>query len=238
LGFAQYLPNESSLETKEELLDRITCVLGGRCSEELFNGRVTTGAYDDLRKAYDIAHAMITKFGMSEKIGFLGFADEEYFRKHSDHTAKEIDNEIKAIIEQCTAKARATVREHKVHIENLSKALLERETLDLQAIINILGERPFEPKSNYKAFLEYKREKEEEEKEIKEHQQQEKEQEEHTGGVKKEGESGENQEQGAEGVKGGGGIEERGFGQGEEIARKKEAELNKKIKNDRADLDN
>ena len=69
-------------------MDRIACVLGGRCSEELFNGKVTTGAYDDLRKAYDIAHAMITKFGMSEKIGFLGFADEEYYRKHSDRTAK------------------------------------------------------------------------------------------------------------------------------------------------------
>jgi len=48
LGFAQYLPNESSLETKEELLDRICCILGGRCAEELFNGKVTTGAYDDL----------------------------------------------------------------------------------------------------------------------------------------------------------------------------------------------
>ena len=88
LGFAQYLPNESSLETKEELLDRICCILGGRCSEELFFGRMTTGAYDDLKKAYDIAHAMITKFGMSEKIGFIGFGDDEYYRKHSDETAR------------------------------------------------------------------------------------------------------------------------------------------------------
>ena len=99
LGFAQYLPNESSLETKEELLDRICSVLGGRCSEEFFNGKVesflfilrwkvTTGAYDDLRKAYDIAHAMITKFGMSEKIGFIGFSEDEYVKKHSDQTAK------------------------------------------------------------------------------------------------------------------------------------------------------
>ncbi len=69
-------------------MDRIACILGGRCSEELFNGRVTTGAYDDLQKAYNIAHNMITKFGMSEKIGYIGYADEEYFRKHSDHTAK------------------------------------------------------------------------------------------------------------------------------------------------------
>ena len=88
LGYAQYLPNESSLETKNELMDRISCVLGGRCSEEFFNGKITTGAYDDLKKGYDIAHAMITKFGMSEKIGFIGYSEDQYFRKHSDQTAK------------------------------------------------------------------------------------------------------------------------------------------------------
>ena len=123
------------------------------------------------------------------------------------------------------------------YFSSLSKALLEKETLDLQAIIEILGERPFEPKSNYKAYLEYKKEEEEEQKEIKEHEKKEKEEEEQSaGGVKKEGESGENQEEGPEGVKGGGGIEERGFGHQEEIERKKEAEANKKVKDDRADL--
>ena len=69
-------------------MDRISCVLGGRCSEEFFNGKITTGAYDDLKKGYDIAHAMITKFGMSEKIGFIGYSEDQYFRKHSDQTAK------------------------------------------------------------------------------------------------------------------------------------------------------
>jgi len=59
LGFAQYLPNESSLETKEELLDRICCILGGRCAEEHFNGKVTTGAYDDLQKAYKVAKNIV-----------------------------------------------------------------------------------------------------------------------------------------------------------------------------------
>lgn len=76
------------METKEELLDRICCVLGGRCAEELFNAKVTTGAYDDLRKAYDIAEAMITKYGMSETIGFLGFPDKDYGKTYSELTAK------------------------------------------------------------------------------------------------------------------------------------------------------
>lgn len=106
LGFAQYLPNESSLETREELMDRICCILGGRCSEELFNGKVTTGAYDDLKKAYDIARKMVVNFGMSERIGFVGFTEGEYVKKHSEITAQIIDEEIKKIIDECTEKTR------------------------------------------------------------------------------------------------------------------------------------
>jgi len=154
LGFAQYLPNENSLETKEELLDRICSVLGGRCAEELFFGKVTTGAYDDLRKAYDIAFAMITKFGMSEEIGFIGFADDEYVKKHSDLTAKSIDDAVKLLIDDCTLKTRTLCLKYKEMIEKLSNALLEKETLDLQAVIQVLGDRPWAPKSNFKAYLE------------------------------------------------------------------------------------
>jgi len=154
LGFAQYLPNEGSLETKEELLDRICSVLGGRCAEELFFGKVTTGAYDDLRKAYDIAFAMITKFGMSEIIGFIGFSEDEYVKKHSDLTSKNIDDEVKKLIDECTVRTRKLCIKYREMIEKMSEALLEKETLDLQAVIQVLGDRPFAPKSNFKAYLE------------------------------------------------------------------------------------
>jgi len=60
--------------------------MGGRCAEELFNEKITTGASDDLRKAYDIAEAIVTKFGMSEKIGLVGFPDRDYGKAYSDHT--------------------------------------------------------------------------------------------------------------------------------------------------------
>jgi AFG3 family protein len=73
LGFAQYLPSETKLDTKEELLDRICFILGGRCAEEYFFKRITTGASDDLQKAYKIAHDLVTKYGMSEKIGYIGY---------------------------------------------------------------------------------------------------------------------------------------------------------------------
>lgn len=157
LGFAQYLPSESSLETKEELFDRICCILGGRCAEEAFFGKITTGAYDDLQKVYRTAHALVTKFGMSEAIGFVGYSEEEQGKTYSEETNRIIDQEIKKIVDECTKRTRELIQTHKEHIDKLSTTLLEKETLDLQALVNLLGERPFAPKSNYKAYLDLKR---------------------------------------------------------------------------------
>ncbi|CAD8202521.1 unnamed protein product [Paramecium pentaurelia] len=136
LGYAQYLPNESSLETKQELLDRICCILGGRVAEEIFFGQVTTGAYDDLKKAYDVAHSIVT----------------------NDGTNKQIDDEIRKLIEEQTNRTRLLINEKKEYVNKLASTLLEKETLDLQKIIEVLGERPFAPKSNYKAYLDIKKE--------------------------------------------------------------------------------
>eukprot|EP01017_Pseudomicrothorax_dubius_P003204 TRINITY_DN103_c0_g1_i2.p1 TRINITY_DN103_c0_g1~~TRINITY_DN103_c0_g1_i2.p1 ORF type:complete len:824 (-),score=282.95 TRINITY_DN103_c0_g1_i2:39-2471(-) len=158
LGFAQYLPNESSLETKEELLDRICCILGGRCAEEEFFSRVTTGAYDDLKKVYDLARALVTKFGMSERLGYLGYHEDEYGQKHySEATSRAIDEEVKRLVDECTERTRTLVKTYRDKIEKLSSTLLEKETLDLTAIVDILGERPFPPRSNFKAYLDVKR---------------------------------------------------------------------------------
>lgn len=117
LGYAQYLPNESSLETKEELLDRICCTLGGRCSEEFFFKKVTTGAADDLEKAFKIAQAIVTKLGMNEKIGFLGFSETEFMKAYSDKTQKIIDLEIQKIIKLCTEITQKTIEKYKGQIE-------------------------------------------------------------------------------------------------------------------------
>eukprot|EP00330_Aristerostoma_sp_ATCC50986_P010559 CAMPEP_0114588888 /NCGR_PEP_ID=MMETSP0125-20121206/11488_1 /TAXON_ID=485358 ORGANISM="Aristerostoma sp., Strain ATCC 50986" /NCGR_SAMPLE_ID=MMETSP0125 /ASSEMBLY_ACC=CAM_ASM_000245 /LENGTH=569 /DNA_ID=CAMNT_0001785529 /DNA_START=585 /DNA_END=2294 /DNA_ORIENTATION=- len=109
LGFAQYLPNENSLETKEELMDKICSILGGRCAEQHFNGRVTTGAYDDLRKAYDMASNIVTKFGMSQRVGLIGFEENEYMKTMSNYMQKEIDEEIHRIIAECTDRTQQMV---------------------------------------------------------------------------------------------------------------------------------
>jgi AFG3 family protein len=79
---SQYLPNENSLETKEELLDRICVILGGRCVEEKFFKEVTTGAYDDLNKAYDVAFNIVARLGMSERIGYVGYTYDEFVKKY------------------------------------------------------------------------------------------------------------------------------------------------------------
>lgn len=101
LGFAQYLPNEVQLYSKEQLLDTIVMALGGRVSEELFFHKVTTGASDDIKKCTQIAQSLITEYGMSKKLGTLNYAHEEGYQKsYSDKTNRIIDIEVKAIIDQ------------------------------------------------------------------------------------------------------------------------------------------
>jgi AFG3 family protein len=154
LGFAQYLPSESSLETEQELLDRICSTLGGRIAEQVFFKKITTGASDDLEKVYNVAHALVTKVGMSEKIGYVNHYEENGRKLYSDETNSLIDSEIQDIVKKCTERTTSLIEEKRDLIEKLSAKLLEKETLDLKQIIEVLGERPFAPKSSFKAFLE------------------------------------------------------------------------------------
>lgn len=136
------------------MLDRLCTILGGRCAEEEFFGRITTGAYDDLKRAYELCHALVTKYGMSEKLGYVGYIENDYSKTYSDKTNTLIDEEIKRLIDEATEKTRELIKKYRTQIDGLSSALLEKETLDLRQISGILGERPFPPKSNYKAYLE------------------------------------------------------------------------------------
>lgn len=117
LGYAQYLPREAALKTKEELMDRVAIILGGRMAEEHFFGKVTTGAADDLQKVYELTRAMVTQFGMSEAIGNVGFEQEGYINKYSEHTGAKIDEEIKKIVQEGEERCRALIREKRDLIE-------------------------------------------------------------------------------------------------------------------------
>ncbi|XP_018303387.1 AFG3-like protein 2 isoform X2 [Mycetomoellerius zeteki] len=159
LGYAQYLPRELYLYTKEQLFDRMCMMLGGRASEEIFFGRITTGAQDDLQKITKIAYAQITQYGMNEKIGNVSFeipntGDLVFDKPYSEHTAQLIDNEVRDLIEKAHKRTLTLLNEHKEDVIKIAERLLKQEVLSRDDMIELLGPRPFREKSTYEEFVE------------------------------------------------------------------------------------
>lgn len=98
-------------------MDKIVTILGGRISEEHFFGKVTTGAADDLQKVFRIARAMVTQFGMSNVIGYVGFEQEGFINKYSEKTAANIDHEIMKIVKEAEDRCRVLIKEKEKYIE-------------------------------------------------------------------------------------------------------------------------
>ncbi len=150
LGYTIRMPLEDRyIVTKEELLGRITGLLGGRASEELTFNELSTGAQNDIEVATALARKMVTRFGMSEKLGHLTFGhrEEQIFlgrdiieeRNYSDQTALVIDQEIRRIIDECYARAKGELVKHKEKLKALAEKLLEREVMELEDIKTLLG---------------------------------------------------------------------------------------------------
>ncbi|XP_072753325.1 mitochondrial inner membrane m-AAA protease component AFG3L2 [Anoplolepis gracilipes] len=159
LGYAQYLPREQYLYTKEQLFDRMCMTLGGRVSEEIFFGRITTGAQDDLQKITQIAYAQITQYGMNEKVGNVSFempkpGDMALDKPYSEYTAQLIDNEVRDLIDRAYKRTRALLNEHKENVIKVAERLLKQEILSRDDMIELLGARPFREKSTYEEFVE------------------------------------------------------------------------------------
>jgi AFG3 family protein len=118
LGFAQYLPDELTLYTKEQLCDMITVALGGRIAEEIFFNRITTGASDDLKKCTSIAKGIVTSYGMSDVLGFINYTQEEgYTKPYSEKTGKLIDVEVARIIRDQYHECKKLLTDNKEIIE-------------------------------------------------------------------------------------------------------------------------
>jgi cell division protease FtsH len=154
LGVTYYLPEHDILgRTKEELLAMIANAMGGRIAEELFIGSITTGASNDIEKATELARAMVCQYGMSE-LGPLAFGkkEEQVFlgreiaqhRDFSEDTAIKIDVEVKRIISEQYERAKVILSENREAMENLTNALLERETLDSVQIRRIVAGLPLD----------------------------------------------------------------------------------------------
>ncbi|XP_033328282.2 AFG3 like matrix AAA peptidase subunit 2 [Megalopta genalis] len=159
LGYAQYLPREQYLYTKEQLFDRMCMTLGGRVSEEIFFGRITTGAKDDLQKITQNAYAQIIQYGMNEKVGNVSFEMPQYGdtvidKPYSEHTAQLIDNEVRILIEQAHKRTHELLTKHKNDVGKVAERLLKQEILSRDDMIELLGARPFPEKSTYEQFVE------------------------------------------------------------------------------------
>uniref|UniRef100_A0A0N4V7Q3 CARD domain-containing protein n=1 Tax=Enterobius vermicularis TaxID=51028 RepID=A0A0N4V7Q3_ENTVE len=160
LGYAQYLPKEQYLYTKEQLLDRICMMLGGRVSEEIFFGRITTGAQDDLQKVTQMAYSqVIVTYGMSAKVGPLSFqapapGEMAFDKPYSESTAQLIDQEVRDLVNKALNRTRELLLSKQPQIEKVAQRLLDKEVLSREDMEELVGPRPFAEKSTYEQFVE------------------------------------------------------------------------------------
>jgi cell division protease FtsH len=154
LGVTQFLPTEDRhLMTREQALARIAMALGGRTAEEVVFNEITTGASDDIRRATQIARSMVCEVGMSEKLGPIAYGEREesvflgrdFAQRHQDYseqTAVSIDEEITRIVAAQHEVALKVLMDHRVELDAMAHALLERETLDAEEIQAVIDGRP------------------------------------------------------------------------------------------------
>lgn len=153
LGAAWYLPEERQLSTKEQLFDEICALLGGRASEEIVFGKVSTGALNDLERVSKQVYAMVVYFGMSDKLGNISYFDSTgqsdflFTKPYSEKTAQLIDDEVKSIINEQYERAKNILLDHREGLEKLAKLLLEKEVIFTEDVEHIFGKRPFNNES-------------------------------------------------------------------------------------------
>jgi len=148
LGAAWYLPEERYITTSEQILDEVCATLGGRAAEEVFLGRISTGASNDLERVTKQVYAMICYYGMSDKLPNVNYYDSSgqdwgFNKPYSEDTAKIIDNEVQRIVSEQFERAKSILSERAAGHEQLSALLLEREVIYSEDMENIFGKRPW-----------------------------------------------------------------------------------------------
>jgi cell division protease FtsH len=147
LGAAWYLPEERQITTREQILDEMAYALGGRASEKLVFGKISTGALNDLEKITKQAYAMVSYFGMSDEVGNLSFYDSSgqneygFTKPYSEKTAELIDSEVKEIIDESFNRATDVLKEHMKGLTELAELLLEKEVIFTEDLERIFGKR-------------------------------------------------------------------------------------------------
>ena len=146
LGAAWYMPEERQISTKEEILDEICATLGGRAAEEICNGRISTGAMNDLEKVTKRAYGMIAYAGMGNKLPNLCFYNNQEYqfsKPYSEKTAETIDEEVRDLIAGEYARAKKVLTEHREGHEKLTQLLIDREVIFAEDLEEIFGPRPW-----------------------------------------------------------------------------------------------
>eukprot|EP00746_Dinoflagellata_sp_MGD_P142464 gnl/MRDRNA2_/MRDRNA2_75422_c0_seq1.p1 gnl/MRDRNA2_/MRDRNA2_75422_c0~~gnl/MRDRNA2_/MRDRNA2_75422_c0_seq1.p1 ORF type:complete len:856 (-),score=209.53 gnl/MRDRNA2_/MRDRNA2_75422_c0_seq1:17-2584(-) len=157
LGFAQYLPEELALYSREAILDKMAVALGGRAAEELFVGQISTGASDDLDKVTKMAYAMVCTYGMNPEIGLVSFGQqnptEQFYKPYSEETGQLIDMEAAKLIDQQYKRVKDLLLREETKLQAFADKLFEKETLVYKDIVQCLGDRPFPIQAEYAKFV-------------------------------------------------------------------------------------
>lgn len=152
LGAAWYLPEERQLNTRDQILDEMCAALGGRAAEKVVFDKISTGALSDLEKVTKQAYAMVQIYGLNEKIGNVSFYDsrgnESFQKPFSDKTARVIDEEVRAIIEEQYARAIKLLSENRDKLNKLADTLLDKEVIFKENLVEIFGKRPWDTEDN------------------------------------------------------------------------------------------
>jgi len=148
LGYAQYLPKEKYIEREEEMLDRMCMTLGGRAAEKLVFNKISTGAQNDLDHVTKVAYAMVSVFGMNDKVGNVSFYDMQnqntFNKPFSEATSRMIDEESRGIIEKQYLRAQELLKDKRKELDALANLLLEKEVLFKDDLERLIGKRPFD----------------------------------------------------------------------------------------------
>ena len=152
LGAAWYLPEERQITTREQLLDEMCATLGGRAAEELFLGKISTGASNDLERVTKQAYAMVVYFGMSDRLPNLNYYDSSgqdwgFTKPYSEETARMIDQEVQKIINEQYERAKSILKKHTAGHNTLAQVLLEREVIYTEDVEHIFGKRAWVSRS-------------------------------------------------------------------------------------------
>jgi AFG3 family protein len=161
LGYAQYLPagGDTYLMNVNQMMDRMAMTLGGRVSEELHFETVTSGASDDFNKVTRMATAMVTKFGMSDKLGYIYYEDDAQQQLHkpfSEDTARSIDLEVRRIIDEAHKQCRDLLTEKRKELGIVAEELLSKEVLGRDDLIRLLGPRPYPDSGEFAKYFDGK----------------------------------------------------------------------------------